>query len=212
MSFSPIGVSLMQSETDRDEDLQRLADQGGLSSFWKRHQDRLVKMVQLRMDSRLSGRLDPEDVMQDAFIEAARRLDSYLQDPAVPIFIWLRRVTHQILMGIHRRHLGVAARSAAREAPVHAFDQSTVNLAEQKLGSVNSPSDCAARDELSGRVRDALDRMNPVDHEVLFLRHFEELTNTEVAHVLGLQKAAASNRYVRALSRLRATIQDLDYQ
>ncbi len=48
--------------------------------------------------------------------------------------------------------------------------------------------------------------MEPLDREILVLRHFEELSNGEAAQVLGLSKSAASNRYIRVLERLKAMV------
>jgi RNA polymerase sigma-70 factor (ECF subfamily) len=105
-----------------------------------------------------------------------------------------------------RRHLGTKMRGAAQEISLHrgAWPQaSSVSLAAQLLGAFTSPSRAVIRAETQLRVQGALNSMDPIDREVLALRHFELLTNGEVAQVLGLSKAAASNRYVRALKRLK---------
>jgi RNA polymerase sigma-70 factor (ECF subfamily) len=166
-------------------------------------------MVQLRLDRRLQGRIDPSDVMQEAFLEMSRCLDDYLHAPAWPFFLWLRMVTGRKLQALHRRHLGTRARDAGREVSLHrgALPQaSSVSLAAQLLGRHTTPTQAAARAELQHRVQDALNDMGPIDREVLALRHFEQLSNAETAQVLDLSEAAASNRYVRALRRLKAIL------
>ena len=163
-------------------------------------------MVQLRLDRRLQGRIDPSDVIQEAFVDAARRLPEYTVDPAMPPFLWLRFLTAQRLVTLHRIHLGVKARDAGREVSLHSGPLPSADarsLAAQLLGRLTSPSRAAIRAEVQIKIQDALNAMDPIDREILALRHFEELNNSETAAVLGLHKAAASNRYVRALRRLK---------
>jgi RNA polymerase sigma-70 factor (ECF subfamily) len=174
-----------------------------------RHRDRLRRMVQLRMDRRLQGRLDPSDVLQESYLEFARCLAQYLQNPELPFFLWLRCLTGRKLQALHRHHLGTRARDAGRELSLHrgALPQaSSVSLAAQLLGRYTTPSHAAIRAELQIRVQEALNSMDPIDREVLALRHYEQLTNTETAQVLGLSEAAASNRFVRALKRLKSIL------
>jgi RNA polymerase sigma-70 factor (ECF subfamily) len=187
-------------------DRVQAGDHHALGELFGRHRGRLLKMVQLRLDRRLRGRLDPEDVVQEAFLDAARRLGDYAADPRMPPFLWLRFLTIQRLQTLHRLHLGVQGRDASREVSIlngslPAADSRS--LAAQLLGRLTTPSRAAIRAEIQTKIQEALNAMDPVDREILALRHFEELNNGETAAVLGIQKAAASNRYVRALRRLR---------
>jgi RNA polymerase sigma-70 factor, ECF subfamily len=199
----------MFSHPDGDRDLVgriHAGDRHALGEFLTRHRERLLKMVRLRLDRRLQGRIDSEDVLQEAFLDAARRLEEYAANPRMPPFLWLRFLTIQRLQALHRLHLGVRSREAGRE--VSLFDGSlpaadSRSLAAQLLGRLTTPSRAAIRAEIQVRIQDALNAMDPVDREILALRHFEELTNGETAAVLGIHKAAASNRYVRALRRLK---------
>ena len=177
-----------------------------LGELFATHRERLRRMVQLRLDRRLQGRIDPSDVIQEAFVDAARRLAEYTADPAIPPFLWLRFLTAQRLVTLHRIHLGVKARDAGREVSLHSGPLPSADsrsLAAQLLGRLTSPSRAAIRAEVQIKIQDALNAMDPIDREILALRHFEELNNSETAAVLGLHKAAASNRYVRALRRLK---------
>jgi RNA polymerase sigma-70 factor (ECF subfamily) len=170
------------------------------------YRDRLRRMVRLRLDRRLQGRVDTSDVLQDAYLDVARRIDDYLAQPPMPFYLWLRFITGQKLLETHRRHLGAQMRDVGKEVSLYrgALPQaSSVCLAAQLLGRYTTPSQAAARAELQILVQEALNGMEPIDREVLALRHFEELTNGETAAVLGISKAAACNRYVRALKRLR---------
>ncbi len=164
-------------------------------------------MVRFRMDHRLSGRVDPDDILQEAYLEIARRIQDYLDQPTVPIFVWMRQITWQVMVDTHRRHLVAQARNINQEASrIPGMGVTSVSLAARLVGKLTSPSQVAIREERLARVREALDEMDEMDREVLALRHFEQLSNNEVADVLGLQKAAASNRYVRALSRLKTIL------
>ncbi len=199
----------MPSQSDADGsfvDRIQTGDRHALGKFFARHRARLLKMVRLRLDRRLRGRLDPEDVLQEAFLDATRRLGDFAADPRMPPFIWLRFLTIQRLQSLHRLHLGVQSRDASRE--VSLFDGSlpaadSRSLAAQLLGRLTTPSRAAVRAEIQIKIQEALDAMHPIDREILALRHFEELNNGETAAVLGIHKAAASSRYVRALRRLR---------
>jgi RNA polymerase sigma-70 factor, ECF subfamily len=200
----------MASDSEPGTDLLRRAadgDSAALGEAFSAHRPRLRRMVQLRLDRRLQGRVDPSDVLQEAYLEVARSLADYLKDPRIPFYLWARFVTGRKLQAVHRHHLGVQARDAGREVSIHrgALPQaSSVSLAEQLLGRYASPSQAAAKAELQLRVQDALNGMDPIDREVLALRHFEELSNAETAQVLGIGEAAASHRFVRALRRLKA--------
>ena len=146
------------------------------------------------------------DVLQEAYLEIAKRFPEYTANPAQPFFLWLRFLTGQKLIDLHRHHLGAKMRDVDQEVSLYrgALPQaSSVSLAQQLLGRLTSPSQAAIRAETQLRVQEALNSMDPLDREVLTLRHFEQLTNDETAAVLGLRKSAASNRYVRALKRLK---------
>jgi RNA polymerase sigma-70 factor (ECF subfamily) len=135
-----------------------------------------------------------------------QRLQHYADDPSLTPFVWLRLIVSQTLVDVHRRHVGAQMRSADREVAPRGgrFPQATsVSLANQFLGRLTSPSHAAMRAEMAGKLEAAIESMNPIDQEVLALRHFEELSNSEVAEVLGIQQKAASIRYVRALARLK---------
>ncbi len=167
-------------------------------------------MVALRLDQRLRGRIDPSDVIQEAFVEAIERQSEYERQPdAMPPFLWLRFLTLQRLQLLHRRQLGTQARDASREVSIHggAFPAaSSAALAARLLGHDTRPSEAAIRVERTQRLQKALDEMDAIDREVLVLRHFEQLGNGECARVLELSESAANKRYIRALRRLKAML------
>jgi RNA polymerase sigma-70 factor (ECF subfamily) len=187
-------------------------EQAALAELFTRYRKRLRQMVQLRLDRRLQGRIDPSDVLQEAYLDVVRELPSYRAQPTMPFFLWLRLLTGQRLMRIHRQHLEAAMRDAGREISLYhgALPQaSSLSLAAGLLGRYTSASRVALRAEMQVQLQTALNGMDPLDREVITLRHFEELSNNEAAQVLGLSKAAASNRYVRALARLQAILESI---
>jgi RNA polymerase sigma-70 factor (ECF subfamily) len=198
----------MTSDSLETAQLLQRAGQGdpqALGDLFVRHQDRLRRMVQLRMDQRLQGRIDPSDVLQETYFELVRCLAEYLRNPPLPFFLWLRLLTGKKLQALHRHHLGTRMRDAGREIALDRAgpQASSASLAAQLLGGVTTPSQAAMLAELQVQVQEALNRMDAIDREVLVLRHFEQLTNAETAQVLGIGETAASNRFVRALKRFK---------
>ena len=184
----------------------KAGDANALADLFTGYRERLKRMVALRLDRRLTGRVDPSDIIQEAFLEVHKRFKEYARDASVPFFLWLRLVTGQKLTDCHRHHLGAKMRDAGQEVSLYrgAMPQaSSVSLAAQLLGKLTSASQAAIRAEHKLHVQEALNSMEPLDREVLVLRHFEHLTNDETALVLGLRKSAASQRYIRALKRLK---------
>jgi RNA polymerase sigma-70 factor (ECF subfamily) len=185
-------------------------DQEALAELYARHRDKLRRMVQLRLDHRLAGRVSPSDVLQEAYIDAVKRIDHYFAKPDQSFFGWLRLVVGQRLADVHREHLA-QKRDAGQEVPIHRGGPGADSacLAACLLGEGTSPSHAAGRAESFGRLEEALNQMDPLDREVLALRHFEELSNAETAAILDIQPAAASKRYVRALARLKQILETI---
>jgi RNA polymerase sigma-70 factor (ECF subfamily) len=207
--------SSMSADPRTDDDLldaARNGDEGALAVLVERYRERLERMVGLRMDRRLQGRVDPADVVQEAYLALRGKFPQYSADPRLPFFLWLRLEVGQKLVDLHRFHLGAQMRDAGQEISLHrgALPQVTsLSLAEHLLGKLTSASHAAMRAELKLRVQEALNSMAPHDREVLILRHFEELNNAETALVLGIKPTAAVNRYVRALKRLKEVFQGM---
>jgi RNA polymerase sigma-70 factor (ECF subfamily) len=197
------------------DDLLRRATAGdatAIGALFAHYRDRLRKMVRLRLDRRVVDRLDPSDVLQEAFLDVARRFPEYATAPTVPVYLWLRTLTGQRLIDLHRQHLGAQMRDAGREVSLYrgALPQaSSASLAQQMLAGLTSPTQAAVRAELQIQLQEALNSMDPIDREVVVLRHFEELTNVEAAQVLGIDPSAASKCYIRAIRRLKAILDSL---
>ncbi|MCA9150565.1 MAG: sigma-70 family RNA polymerase sigma factor [Planctomycetales bacterium] len=182
-----------------------------LTNLFERYRTRLRRMVDLRLDWGLRGRIDVSDIVQEAFLEAHRRRDDF--DPAqMPSYLWLRMIVGQKLIDLHRYHVRAQKRSVLRESPLGVAEPSvsSVALAHELADGATSVVEAAIRAERARMIETALLTMDDLDREVLALRHFEMLSNADAAHVLGISPNAASNRYVRALKRLRELISPVD--
>jgi RNA polymerase sigma-70 factor (ECF subfamily) len=206
------GMAGESSETAR---LLRRAAEGHRESWGallERHGARLRRMVALRLDPRLQGRIAASDVIQETYLEASARLAEYVRDPGMPFFLWLRFLAGQKLVTLHRKHLGTRMRDAGREVSLYRGrlpETTSAALAARLLGHDPRPSEAAARAELKVRLQEALNSLDPIDREVLALRHFEQLSWAETSQTLGTTEGAASKRYVRALTRLKAVLRAL---
>ena len=209
MTYAPgVGASETPDELSALRATNR--DRGALfASMFEGHRPRLERMVYFRMDPRVRARLSASDVLQDVFVEASGRLDRYVDDGRMPLFLWLRFLTGQAVAAAYRHHIGVKMRDARRQVPLQdraRLGASTVAMADALIARGTTPTRGAANEELRERMASALDAMSESDREILVLRHFEELTNGEAAQELGIDISAASKRFIRALDRLRAIL------
>jgi RNA polymerase sigma-70 factor, ECF subfamily len=198
---------------DTEELLRRAAggDEPARHQLLARHRDRLRRMVAVRLDPRLAARVDPSDVVQEALLDAAGRLDAYLRDRPIAFYPWLRRLAWEHLVKLHERHRA-GKRSVAREEPggLALPDGSAWQLADRLAAPGSSPSRSLLRAEMRDRVHAALARLAPADREVLVLRYLEQLPAAEIAAVLGLGESAVKMRHRRALDRLCGLLGDED--
>ena len=181
-------------------------DRQALVDLYQQHRERLRRMVEVRMDPRLQGRVDASDVLQDGFLDVATRLQSYLRDPKLPPFLWLRLIVSERLAIYHRRHLGTKMRDVSQEVSLYRDPMpqaSSAALASMLLGRLTTPSKAAIRAERVLRVQEAINSLDALDREVVALRHFEQLSRTETAQVLGITEEAGAKRYIRALEEAR---------
>ena len=185
-------------------------DREALAELFSIYRPRLWRMVNFRLHPRLHGRVDADDVLQDAWLMAVERISYFQRDASHSSFIWFRMIVQQALIALHRRHLGAEKRSAARDVPVHGgweSESTSSSLAFHLSGSLTSPSSAINRAEVAKQLDTILQGMNEIDREVLALRHFEELTNSETARVLNMSEQVASGRYIRALGRLKQILE-----
>ncbi len=201
---------------DTEETQQLLQDAGAgdeqaVNRLMDRHRAALARMVQLRMDAAIAGRIDASDVVQDVLIEAHRRLADYLRDPPMPFHLWLRQLAKDQVIDMHRRHRTAQRRSVDREQRMtdrQFADRSSMDLAAMLKDQELTPAAATIRKELERRFLTALDELDDDDREIILMRHFEQLGNNETAEALGLSPAAAGMRHLRALRKLRAILGD----
>jgi RNA polymerase sigma-70 factor (ECF subfamily) len=188
-------------------------DEAAWQELLATHRPRLRRIVAVRLDQRLQGRIDPSDIIQEAFVDAARGLKEFARRNELTFFLWLRWLVGMKLTHAHRTHLQFQARDARREIQPGSLDMPHV-LSDQKialelLGNDSSISERAARNERRRLVVAALEELDPLDRQVLVLRHFEDLSNSETARVLKLTASAASKRYIRSLQKIRSILRGM---
>jgi RNA polymerase sigma-70 factor (ECF subfamily) len=194
------------AQTQRLLEKARRGDHLAVEELLARHRPYLRQLVELRLDPRLRPRVDASDVVQEAQLEAARRLEAYLEDPAMPFRLWLRRLAQDRLVMLRRFHLGASRRSVGREVALP--DRSSLLLARSLMNGGSTPSQTCAQQELAARVRRAVARLPAADREILLMRTFEELSYDEVAYLLQVDPAAARKRHGRALLRLHKILSE----
>lgn len=203
----------MSSENpDTDELLQRACqgDRSAMERLLEQNRDRLRRMVAVRMDPRINSRVDPSDVVQEAFIVAADRFSEYARTRPLPFYPWLRQIAWERLIAMHHRHVGAQKRSVLQEEPPVMVlpDESVMKLADRLAAGGTSPSGKLIREEMRLRVRQALDELPVTYREVMVMRHLEQLRIDEMAAVLGIDQAAVKMRCFRAAKRLRQLLSE----
>ena len=181
-------------------------DDGAVDNLLDRHRDSLRRMVGMRLDKRVMQRVDVSDVVQDVLIEANRRLQTYLANPIMPFHLWIRQIAKDRIIDTHRRHRVSSKRSVDREQSMQAnaeVDQSTIALAQQLCDPELTPAAAATQHELAAQVQSSIDELPEKDREIILMRHYEMLSNQDIAAALELTEPAASMRYLRALKKLR---------
>lgn len=193
-------------KTEQLLDDARGGDVDAVNQLMQRHRDALRRMVQMRLDQKIQRRVDVSDIVQDVLVEANRRLADYLQNPVMSFHLWLRQIAKDRIIDAHRRHRVSAKRSIDREQPLAApagMGRSTMELAAQICDRELTPAAAATQREMVRRVEQAITQLGEQDCEIIVMRHYEQLSNQEVAEALGLTEPAASMRYLRAVRRLR---------
>jgi RNA polymerase sigma-70 factor (ECF subfamily) len=200
---------------DDTRELLRRIDAGDLSArdaLYCRHRARLRRMIEMRMDQRSRARFDPSDVVQESLLIASERISTYVRDPKIPLYPWLRRIAWEQLVKFHERHVETKKRTVVREEgmPRRIDDESVGMLAERIAGREQSPSECIASRERRQAVREALRSLEPRDREIIELRYLEQMDNSEISSVLGISRGAARTRHFRAIQRLSQALQAAD--
>lgn len=198
----------MSTQEQDENDLIQKAQNGDLEALaqvFEINRERLKRMIRMRMSERVRPRVAVSDVLQEAYVDLAQQLGNYAKDPKLPFFLWMRRVTGLRLAKVHREHLGQQIRDVNRERRLDVAipDASAVYMANQLSGHFTSVSEKAMRNENELRMQAAIEQVSETDREILAMRHVEQLTNSEIAVLLEISESAATNRYVRAIRKLK---------
>ncbi len=188
---------LQEVESGEPDAVNRLMD---------RHREAVRRMVQMRLDHAVARRVDASDVVQDVLLEASQRMKDYIQNPGMPFHLWLRQLAKDRVIDMHRRHRAAQRRSVDREqnlSTMNTDDRSAADLAALLKDAELTPAAATLRKEMEQRFLAALAQLEDNDREMIIMRHFEHLGNSEVAQALGLSAPAAGMRYLRAIRRLR---------
>ncbi len=199
---------------ESDKTLQLLAgvksgDADAVNALMDRHRLAIRRMVQMRLDHAVARRVDASDVVQDVLFEASRRMEDYISNPSMPFHLWLRQLAKDRIIDMHRRHRGAQRRSVDREQRLSSLgndEQSTADLASFLKDAELTPAAATVRKEMEQRFLEAVNELDEADREMIMMRHFEHLGNSEVAEALGLSAPAAGMRYLRAIRKLRQTL------
>ncbi len=194
------------ADTQNLLDQAKKGDAAAVDQLLARHREPIRRLIDLRLDPAIVQRVDASDVVQDVLLEASKRLQDYLKNPAMPFHLWLRHIAKDHIIDAHRRHHQAQKRGVHREQPLARpgwLDQSSLELAGQLIDPERTPASAAIQQELQRRLHVALAQLDEDDRDILLMRHFEQLPNQDVANLLGLTEAAASMRYLRAIRRLR---------
>jgi len=201
------------SSSEKVEPASDISNQTQLPQLFESFRDRLRTLVEVRIDRRIRARVDASDIVQEAFVDAVRRFSEYQKDRKMTPYLWFRFLTLQQLTLAHRRHLGVKARTASREQSMNAMQPAGLDssaMAYCLVGNESTPSVKFRRAEEILRLTEVLDALEPLDREVLALRHFEQLEHSEIAAELNLTVAAVSSRYRRALKKVGQALESHD--
>ena len=204
----------MWPEKQQTVDLLAKAKSGNddaINELMDRHRNSLRQLVRMRLDQKIQKRVDVSDVVQDVLVEANRRLQRYIENPVMPFHLWLRQIAKDRIIDAHRRHRVSAKRSVDREQALVAprgYDQSSIQLANLLGDQRLTPAAAALQQEMAKKVEQAISLLEEKDCEIIVMRHYEHLTNQEIGKVLNLSEPAASMRYLRAIRRLRAVMQE----
>ena len=197
---------------DSEETLELLSeaqagDDRAINSLMERHRESLRRMIQMRMDRAIAQRVDASDLVQNVLLEANQRLSDYISSESrLPFHLWLRQLAKDQIIDMYRYHRLAQKRSVDREQSPFSTpenEESAVDLMKQLVDDQLTPAAANLRNEMHERFLQGIAQLNEDDQDIIVMRHFEHLSNAEVARALELTPSAAGMRYLRALRKLK---------
>ena len=202
--FEEVQTAAAQEKRLSDEEANRM-----VAEMFEEFKDRLLRMIDVRLQPELRSRVDSNDVLQESFMEAYRQLKTGVSAPKGSPLVWLRLIVGQQIVANYRKYCQTQKRNIALELPLSGGRAQTdmTSTSIFLVGKLTSPSLAARRHELAIKIRECLAQLSESDREILSLRHFEQLTNRETAEELGVSPNAASVMYMRALKKFRVILE-----
>jgi RNA polymerase sigma-70 factor (ECF subfamily) len=185
---------------NRDDSSPSVADLAMLGKLFEEHRPRLLAMLGRRLDPALGVRVDPDDILNEAYLVARKRWSRFRQQADLTPYAWLYGIARDCLIEAWRKHTR-GRRDLHKDLPWP--QRSSIQLGLSLIQPGTSPSEAIQRDELQQQMRQTLDLLKSDDQEILWMRHYDDLSFKEAAAVLGITENAATVRYVRALRRLK---------
>jgi RNA polymerase sigma-70 factor (ECF subfamily) len=176
-----------------------VADVAALGQLLQEHQPRLLAMLRRRLDPKLNPRLDAEEILSMAFLQARRRWAAFQGRPEMKPYPWLYRIALDSLLEAWRYETR-SPRDVRRALPLP--DATSLQLGLGLVHPGTSPSEALARDEVRAQVRQVMSQLKDSEREILLMRHFDELSYADISAVLDVTENTAMKRYGRALSKL----------
>lgn len=177
-----------------------------LARRFEEYSGRLGRSVKLRLDPRLAKRFSVRDVLQDTYLIAQERIAAYVRKPQMPLFVWLRFLALQQVKTLYRKNVKTQKNDLSKEVPLVDSKASSPGAGVVVPADAKSPSRVAMDAERVDRFREAIERMSPADRELILLRHFEDLSWAEIAHIIHIEEGAARQRHARAMVRFREAL------
>ena len=211
---SPEGAAIKAAKNVMADNVLELVEQAqagdgdALAKLFTQYKRQLRTMIALRMDNNLKGRVDPSDILQDAWVNVVRKLPNYDSDK-MSFFVWLRLVTTDQIITSHRQHIGAQKRDAGRELRRQHLNATSLSLGNFFVDKYTSVVGRAIKAEQQARLHAALDQMEDCDREIIAMRIFEGMSNAETAESLEITTNAASKRFIKAVGKIRNELKDL---
>ena len=177
-----------------------------LAEVWQENRERIARLLSARMPDALLRRMGVDDMLQEVYLACGRRMNFLRESGELPLYVKMRRVALQTLADMERKHLVAGKRDVLKEVDLMPTNSDRTDYTDawaQFADTISSPRTHLERMERQATTRRVLQQLPKNDREILELRHFEELSNTECAAVLEITQKTASIRYVRALKRFR---------